>query len=67
MKTEVIIGIIKTFLFKEKITAKEIADKYKISTRTVYRYLDEISLFFPIYTERGSGGGTDYLKDIKSA
>lgn len=43
---------------KDKVTAKELSQKLEISERTVYRYVDELSLSnIPIYTLPGKGGG----------
>lgn len=45
-----------------KTTARELADEFGISVRTVMRYITELSLVFPIYTKPGTGGGIYWLK-----
>jgi len=51
------------FLSKNKsTTAKEIASRFNISTRSVYRYIDILSLLgFPITTKQGKGGGVQVV------
>ena len=41
MKQYLLLAILLELLKKEKVPAKYIADKYEISTRTVYRYLND--------------------------
>ena len=53
-------------LNKKRITAKEIAERFEISTRTVYRDMDTLSLAgIPIYSERGDKGGFYIPSDYK--
>jgi predicted DNA-binding transcriptional regulator YafY len=41
-----------------KATARELADRFGVSTRTIYRDIDVLSLSgVPVYTDKGSGGG----------
>lgn len=58
MKQYLVFGI---FLFtsqREKTTAKEIAENFEISTRTVYRYIDALSMAgVPYITYNGKNGG----------
>jgi predicted DNA-binding transcriptional regulator YafY len=45
-------------LSRKKVSAKFLADRFELSVRTVYRYIDELSLAgVPIYNERGRNGG----------
>ena len=45
-------------LEKEKVTANELADKFEVSVRTIYRDIDSISsVGVPIFTTQGKGGG----------
>ena len=63
MKYTVLMRILFMLLAKKKVTAKEISDKFEISKRTVYRYMDELSLaHVPIMVERGQNGGF-YIAD----
>ncbi len=58
MKYQVIIGILMLLLSRKRLTAKEIADRYSICTRSVYRYIDELNVCgVPIDISRGRYGG----------
>ena len=51
-------------LDKGKCTAPELADKFEVSTRTIYRDLDVISAAgIPIYATQGKGGGISILPE----
>ena len=66
MKLERLIYILLALLNKKQITAKEIAERFEISTRTVYRDMDTLSLVgIPIYSERGDKGGFYIPDDYK--
>jgi len=57
--------IIMMLLNKETITAKELAEHFGVSTRTIYRDIDTLSLSnIPIYTNKGSGGGISLLPEF---
>ncbi len=52
-------------LEKGKVTAHELADKFEVSVRTVYRDIDTISsACIPIYTTQGKGGGIEIADDF---
>lgn len=52
-------------LGKEYVTAKELAERFEVSTRTIYRDLDTLSAAgIPIYTTKGSGGGIRLLEEF---
>lgn len=58
MKYEVMFKIMTRLLQKRKVTAKEIADKYEVSIRSVYRYVEELIVCgVPIDVSRGRYGG----------
>ncbi len=57
MKFMILIDILFELLAKRKITARYIADKHEISIRTVYRYIDTLSMNLPVYVRRGRNGG----------
>ena len=58
MKYQMMLKILFLLLARKKVSAKCIADRYEISLRTVYRYIDELSLAdVPIYNIRGRNGG----------
>ena len=52
MKFEILTDILFELLAKRKLTAKHIAERYGLSERTIYRYLDE--LLSPIPTNSPS-------------
>lgn len=57
--------ILYILLNKERITAKELAERLEVSTRTIYRDIDALCLAgIPIYTEKGKGGGICLLPDF---
>ena len=57
--------IIMMLLNKETITAKELAEHFGVSTRTIYRDIDTLSVSnIPIYTNKGSGGGISLLPEF---
>ena len=45
------------FLSKRKISASYLAEKYGISQRTVYRYVEILSKKIPLVVKRGRNGG----------
>ncbi|MBR3804098.1 MAG: YafY family transcriptional regulator [Clostridia bacterium] len=58
MKYSLMLKILFLLLSRKKVSAKYISDRFEISVRTVYRYIDELSLAgVPIYNERGRNGG----------
>ena len=57
MKFTILLEILFDLLAKRKLTATYLAEKYEISTRTVYRYIDLLSMSVPIYIKRGRNGG----------
>ena len=58
VKYRVMIKILATLLAKRKVTAKELAERYEVSVRTVYRYIDDLSLAgIPVTITRGRYGG----------
>ena len=58
MKDTRLFRILYYILEKEKVTANELADKFEVSVRTIYRDIDSISsVGVPIFTTQGKGGG----------
>ncbi|REK76422.1 helix-turn-helix transcriptional regulator [Paenibacillus paeoniae] len=56
--------IIYILLNKKTITAKELAEKFEVSIRTIYRDIDTLSAAgIPLYTSQGKGGGISMLDD----
>lgn len=62
MKIDRLFGIVYLLLDKKWVTAKYLADKFQVSTRTIYRDVDVLTLAgIPIYTNKGTGGGIGLL------
>jgi len=57
--------IIYILLHKKRVSARELAEQFGVSTRTIYRDVDTLSLAgIPVYTEKGKGGGISLLPDF---
>lgn len=57
MKFAILISILFDLLAKRKVTAGELAEKHSLSIRTIYRYVDLLSLTVPVYVKQGRSGG----------
>lgn len=63
MKINRLTEIIVTLLNKNTVTAKDLADKFSVSTRTIYRDIEELSLSgIPVYMTKGKNGGISILE-----
>lgn len=63
MKIERLLSIVITLLNRKRVQAKELADTYGVSIRTIYRDIDTISLAgIPIVTYQGTGGGIGLIE-----
>jgi len=64
MKINRLLEIMTILLNRKTITAKDLASRFDVSTRTIYRDLDALSLAgVPVYTNKGKGGGISLLED----
>ena len=62
MKTDRLFGIVHVLLRKGKVTARELAETFEVSVRTIYRDVETLSINgIPIYTDQGAGGGIGLL------
>ena len=60
MKDNRLFRILYYILEKGKVTASELADKFEVSVRTIYRDIESISSAgIPIYALQGKGGGIE--------
>ena len=51
-------------LNKKSVTAKELSERFNVSTRTIYRDIDVLSAAgVPVYANRGAGGGIALLEN----
>ncbi len=58
MRAERLLSIMLRLQERKKVTARELAKELGVSTRTIYRDMDALSLSgIPIYTQRGEDGG----------
>ena len=56
--------IITILLNKGTATAQELADRFSVSTRTIYRDIDMLSSAgVPVYMNKGKGGGIHLLEN----
>jgi predicted DNA-binding transcriptional regulator YafY len=66
MKSNRMFGILCRLLETEKITAKELAEYFEVSVRTIHRdLLDLSSAGFPVVTQQGIGGGIFLLDNFR--
>ena len=64
MRESRLFRIVYYLLQNEKATAPELAEKFEVSIRTIYRDIDVISSAgIPIYATQGKGGGISILND----
>ena len=65
MKINRMFEILYILLNKEKISSKELAEKFEVSVRTIYRDIEAISSAgIPIYMTQGRNGGISLLKNF---
>ncbi|MEI5906324.1 YafY family protein [Bacillus spongiae] len=66
MKTERLLAIVIKLLNRKKMTAKELADYFEVSVRTIQRDMESIELAgIPIVSEKGLNGGYSILESFK--
>lgn len=63
MKTDRLLGILTVLLRQDKTTARELAQKFEVSKRTIVRDVQALCLAgFPVLTEQGAGGGISLME-----
>lgn len=62
MQHDIVIQLLFELLEKKKVTAAYLADKYALSRRSVYRYIDYLSPYVPLQVQQGRNGGV-YISD----
>lgn len=66
MKIDRMMTIIVMLLNRKKVTAKELADKFEVSVRTIYRDIDTIDMAgIPIISYPGTNGGFCIMDNYK--
>jgi len=64
LKINRLLEIVTILLNRDTVTAKELADRFGVSSRTIYRDIDVLSSAgVPVYTNKGNGGGISLLED----
>ncbi|MCX7710403.1 MAG: YafY family transcriptional regulator [Clostridia bacterium] len=64
MKINRLLEITILLMNKGTVTAKELAERFQVSTRTIYRDIDVLSTAgVPVYTNKGNGGGISLLEN----
>lgn len=57
--------IVYILLEKKTVTAKELAERFEVSVRTIYRDMDVLSMAnIPVYANKGKGGGICLMEDF---
>jgi predicted DNA-binding transcriptional regulator YafY len=65
MRIDRLLGITLMLLNKGNVTAREMADRFGVSTRTIYRDIDDLSAAgVPVFTSKGNNGGISLLEDF---
>lgn len=63
MKMERLLAMIIMLLNRKRVQAKELADTYGVSIRTIYRDIDTITMAgIPVVTYQGAGGGIGLIE-----
>ncbi|MGC6770045.1 helix-turn-helix transcriptional regulator [Enterococcus sp. LJL51] len=66
MKVDRLVSIIMILLDKKRIGAKELADRFEVSTRTIYRDIDSINMAgVPVRSTSGVCGGFEIMENYK--
>ena len=65
MQNNRLFRILYYILERGKVTATDLAEKFEVSVRTIYRDVDSLSSAgIPIYTMQGKGGGIEIAEDF---
>ena len=66
MKFEIMLSILLELLSKKMVSAKYLAEKYEVSTRSIYRYISALeNAGVPLYSTQGKGGGFSVIDTYK--
>lgn len=58
MQLYIMMGVLLSLMQNGKMTAQQLAEKFEVSTRSIYRYVDSLSVNgVPIVTDSGRKGG----------
>ena len=66
MKTDRLVSIIMMLLDNERVSAQELADRFEVSPRTIYRDIETINMAgIPVRSTPGVGGGFEIMQEYK--
>jgi predicted DNA-binding transcriptional regulator YafY len=66
MKLDRLLAIVVVLLGKRRVQAKELADMFEVSVRTIYRDIDTINQAgIPVITYQGTGGGIGLMDEYR--
>ena len=66
MRTERLYNIVAILLSKNTVSASDLAERFDVSTRTIYRDIDVLSVAgVPVYMKKGRGGGITLMEGYK--
>ncbi len=66
MKIDRLLSIVILLLQRNRVQAKELADKYEVSIRTIYRDIEAISMAgIPVVTFQGANGGIGLMEGYR--
>ena len=66
MRIDRMLAIVVILLNRRKVTAKELADRFEVSLRTVYRDINALNLAgIPVISNQGTGGGYELPDNYK--
>src|SRR5688500_14925434 len=62
-----LLSILLTLQHRGRVTARELAESFEVSVRTIYRDIDELSAAgVPVYAEKGRNGGFQLLDGYRT-
>ena len=66
MKISRLLGILNVLVNKDRVTVKELAERFEVSKRTIFRDLDTLNeAGIPIVSYSGIGGGVSVIEGYK--
>ena len=66
MKVSRLVSIIMVLIDKKRMSAKELADMFEVSVRTIYRDIEAINMAgIPVHSTSGVGGGFEIMDNFK--
>jgi predicted DNA-binding transcriptional regulator YafY len=65
MRIDRLLGITLMLLNKRNVTARDLAERFEVSTRTIYRDIDDLcAAGVPVFTNKGNNGGISLLDNF---